>query len=105
MRELIKYLSINILWSASITKELKYQSIDSAFIEDINGSKYSAYNTCYKRRKGEASKGNNYDSPLLSNAINKCAIKCDTKKYQNNNRYKQYLLADSGYDSKESYPL
>lgn len=67
------------------TEELKYQSIDSTFIEDINGSKYASYNNNYKRRKGESSrgikitslvttsgiplsiclnKGNNYDSPL-----------------------------------------
>ena len=25
----------------------------------------------------------------------------NTKKYSNNNKYKQYLLADSGYDSKK----
>lgn len=31
--------------------------------------------------------------------INKCFIDCKTKKYSKHNRYKQYLLADSGYDS------
>ena len=43
--------------TVSYTKELKYQSIDSTFIEDINGSKSATYNSVYKRRKGEASKG------------------------------------------------
>ena len=105
-----------------ITKELKYQSIDSTFVEDINGSKFSSYNKIYKRRKGEASKGikisslvttkgirinidsgNKYDSPLLPKIINNCIINTNTKKYTNHNRYKQYLFADSGYDSKENH--
>lgn len=42
---------------------------------------------------------NKYDSTLLPKVVNKCIINCKTKEYQNNNRYKQYLLADSGYDS------
>lgn len=110
----------------SKSKELKYQSIDSTFIEDKNGSKKSSFSGYYKRRKGEASKGinitsivtssglpisisingaNKHDSPLLPNAINKINIDCNTKKYQFNNRYKQYFLADSGYDSKNNYKL
>ena len=43
--------------TTKIAKELKYQSIDSTFVEDINGSKFSSYNKIYKKRKGEASKG------------------------------------------------
>lgn len=108
------------------TEELKYQSIDSTFVEDINGCKDAAYNNVYRRRKNESSKGikitsitttngiplsinvdsgNKYDSTLLPDAINKLTIKCNTKKYQNHNRYKQYFLADSGYDSKKNYNL
>lgn len=106
------------------TNELKYQSIDSTFIEDKNGSKYATYNKLYKRRKGEPSKGikitsivttngipisvsidqaHKHDSPLLPKAINSCVINCNTKKYTNHNRYKQYLIADSGYDSKNNH--
>ncbi len=109
-----------------ITEELKYQSIDSTFIEDVNGSKCASYSGIYKRRKGEASKGikisslvtssgipisttidsaNKYDSPLLPNIVDNCVIECNTKKYANHNRYKQYLLADSGYDSKANHKL
>lgn len=114
------------LKKTSFTKELKYQSIDSTFIEDINGSKEAGYSGIYKRRKGESSKGikistlvttngiplsfsidsaNKYDSPILPKVINKCIINCKTKQYQNNNRYKQYLLGDPGYDSKENIKL
>jgi hypothetical protein len=106
------------------TEELKYQSIDSTFVEDINGSKYTTFSGIYKRRKGASSKGikitsivttngipisitinqaHQYDSPLLPNAVDKRVIDCDTKKYNKHNRYKQYLLADSGYDSKKNH--
>lgn len=102
------------------TEELKYQLIDSTFIEDINGSKYATYSGIYKRRKGEASKGikitnittkrgipisininkaHQYDSPLLPDALNNRIINCKTKKYSKHNRYKQYLIGDPGYDS------
>lgn len=129
-----KYLN-----TTKITEELKYQSIDSTFIEDINGSKYASYSNVYKRRKGESSKGvkitsivttkgipisvsvnhghrvsprgrtlcprwgHNYDSPLLPKAVDECVINCNTKKYCNHNRYKQYFLADGGYDSKKNH--
>lgn len=114
------------LKTTSTTTELKYQSIDSTFIEDVNGSKYATYNKIYRRRKNESSKGikvtsitttngipisvcidqgHKYDSPLLSNAVSKCVIDCKTKKYKNHNRYKQYFLADKGYDSKKNHKL
>ena len=111
---------------SSFTEELKYQSIDSTFIEDINGSKYVSYNGIYKRRKGESSKGvkitsivttngiplsinintsKEHDSPFLPEAVNNCVVNCNTEKYKNYNRYKQYFLADSGYDSKNNHNL
>ena len=37
----------------SFTEELKYQSIDSTHIDDINKSKSSSYSGIYKRRKGK----------------------------------------------------
>lgn len=114
------------LKNTKITEELKYQSIDSTFIEDINGSKYASYSGIYKRRKGESSKGikitsivttkgipisvsintaKNYDSPILPKAIKNIVINCNTKKYSNHNRFKQYFLADSGYDSKNNIKI
>ena len=56
---------------------------------------------------------NKYDSPILPETINNIIIDCKTKEYANNNRYKQYILADlvpngqvaiaySGYDSKNN---
>lgn len=114
------------LKNTKITEELKYQSIDSTFIEDINGSKYASYSGIYKRRKGESSKGikitsivttngipisvsintaKNNDTPILPNAIKNIVINCNTKRYSNHNRFKQYFLADSGYDSKNNIKL
>lgn len=109
-----------------VTEELKYQSIDSTFIEDINGSMSSSYSGIYKRRKGESSMGikvtsicstngipisinmdsaDKYDSPLLPKAVDNIVFNCNTKKYYKHNRYKQYMLADSGYDSKINHNL
>ena len=94
--------------------------------EDINGSKYASYSGIYKHRKGESSKGikitsivitegipisvgidpgNRYDSPILPKAINNLVINCNTKKYAKHNRFKQYFLADSGYDSKNNQKI
>jgi len=49
--------------------------------------------------------GNKYDSKILSETINEKIINTDTIKYKNNNRYKQYLLGDSGYDSNKNAQL
>ena len=48
---------------------------------------------------------NKYDSTLLPKSINKRIINCNTNKYRNHNRYKQYLLADKGYDSKNNHKI
>lgn len=106
------------------TNELKYQSIDSTFIESKGNSKSATFSGIYKCKKGEAAKGikitsvvttngipisvnldgaHNYDSKLLPKAIDNRVINCNTKKYQNHNRYKQYLMADKGYDSKRNH--
>jgi hypothetical protein len=108
------------------TEELKYQSIDSTFIKDVNGSKKSKFNAVYKGKKGSSLKGikvtsivttkgipislnvdsgNRYDSVLLPKAINNIAVDCHTKKYHNHNRYKQYFIGDPGYDSKKNIKL
>ena len=39
------------------TEEFKYQSIDSTFIREFNGSKNAAFNKIYKEKKGKSSKG------------------------------------------------
>ena len=99
------------------TEELKCQSIDSTFIEDINGCKEASYDGIHKKRKGELSKGikittivtnngiplsvnidsaNRYDSTLLIKAVNNRIINCNTNKYCKHNQYKQYFLGDIG---------
>lgn len=114
------------LKTTKITEELKYQSIDSTWIEDINGSNFASYNGTYRRRKGESSKGikvtsitsqrgipisvninsgKDYDSPILPEAVNNIVINCNTKFYSNHNRFKQYFIADPGYDSKNNINL
>lgn len=115
-RSLNKYLKV-----VSKTEEFKYQTIDSTFIRDNNGSKESDYSGIYKERKGVSSKGikitsivttsgiplstnitsaNKHDCTVLPEVINNMVVKCNTYKYRNHNRYKQYFLGDPAYDTK-----
>ena len=103
-------------------KKLKYQSMDSTNIRDINGNKMAKYNKTCKNQKGKTSKcikintlvdaegipisvtiheGNKYDSTLYHKTMNKILIENDPKKYQNNNQFKQYFITDKGYDTKK----
>lgn len=59
------------IYNVSFTHELKYQSIDSTFIEDINGSYFSYYSGIYKRSKGESSNGVKITSLTTSVGIQK----------------------------------
>ena len=116
----------NFVKSTPRTEELKYQSIDSTFIHDVNGCLNSNYSGIHKCRKGESDIGinitsivttsgipisvtltgaNKYDSTVLPEAMDNIIIECDTKRYQNHNRYKQYILADKGYDSKNNHDI
>lgn len=108
----IKNFLNKYLKTTKITEELKYQLIDSTYIEDINGSEFASYNGIYKRRKGGSSKeikitsiittketpisvnfytGRNHDLPILPKATDNMIINCGTKKYSNHNRFKQYF--------------
>ena len=47
----------------------KCQSIDSTFIEDINGCKEASYDGIHKKRKGELSKGIKITTIVTNNGI------------------------------------
>jgi transposase len=114
-RVLTKYIN-----SVPKTKEFKYISVDSTFILDKKGSEASGFNSYYgKKKKGKGIKvtnivtatgipiassfdpGNCNDAPLFDKVIDNMAVNTNSLKYVNNNRYKQYLSADKGYDSKK----
>lgn len=44
--------------------------------------------------------GNVHDSKIFTKNINELIYDPKSLKYKNNNRYKQYFLADAGYDSR-----
>lgn len=113
--------TINTALKNNKSKELKYQSIDSSFIRDINGSKDAKYNGLYKHDKNKSTKGikinaivttnglpisltidggNKADSTMCEKCIDNIVINNDPNKYTKHNRYKQYFLADKGYDTK-----
>ena len=49
--------------------------------------------------------GNKYDSTTINGVFNAIIIDTKTYKYRNNNRYKQYFLADKGYELRSLFRL
>jgi len=102
--------------------KLKYQSIDSSFIANKRGlsnttSKFITNNRYNGRKKylkishlvdskgvvlgSHIIPGNCSDCKSVDSTINNINVNINTLKCSNNNKHKQYLLADSGYDTKE----
>jgi hypothetical protein len=95
--------------------KLKYQSIDSSYIYNKYSDKNIGRNKFYKSKNGKKisaivdsngialsliiNSGNNSDSTFVDDNFKSLMIDPNTQKYTSNNRYKQYFLADSGYDS------
>ena len=94
---------------------MKYQMIDSLFVKNKFCCGNFGRNKYYKNKKGikvssivDSSgipisvicrKGQIYDSQLFKDTYNSIIINTNTKKYQGINKYKQYFLADKGYDT------
>ena len=97
--------------------KLKYQIIDSSFIQNINGIDCIGRNKYFKNKKGTKisfiiddkkipisivlDKGNVNDGQFIEKHLQNMLIDTNTKKFVNNNRYKQYFLGDKGYDSQK----
>lgn len=96
--------------------KIKYLSTDTTFIinksstlENVNRNPYMKNKNCIKLsclvdKEGIPldifiRKGNFNDSPMLREHFQNLKIDLRTKKLQNNNRYKQYFLADGIYNS------
>jgi len=98
------------------TSKLKFISTDTTFIQNkfcslVGRNKY------YKNKKGVkistivdaygiplsifATNGTVNDGKVFLETYNRMLIFQNTKKYEKNNRYKQYLLADPQYDTKQ----
>jgi transposase len=106
---LTKYLKKNK------TKKLKLQSLDSTPIANKQGCKLVAHNGFIGRKRYiklssvtdisgvplgiHVFAGNKNDTNSIEDTLDAVPIELDTEKHKNNNRYKQYLLADSGYCS------
>ena len=94
-------------------KKLRYVLTDTSFVPNKKGKDMYGYNKFYNRKNGtkislitdsngvplnmKCYKGNKYDSPILLNHLKNSDIVCTDHITQ----YKQYFLADPGYDSKE----
>ena len=100
-RMLDKYLQKNR------TSKLKYQSIDSSFIQNKFGTGKIGRNKYYKNKKGIklssivdvngiplsifVDSGNIHDAKLFNPTCANMLIVTNSRKYKNHNRYKQYF--------------
>lgn len=98
----LKYLSIDT--SFIINKSANYPIIDrNKYMKNKNGIKIS----CITDSNGFPidiifTSGNRHDSPLLIEHFKNGKVNTNSEKIKNNNRYKQYFLADAGYCSKDN---
>lgn len=97
--------------------KLKFQSIDSSYFYNVQCSENLKRNTYYKGKRGLKlsaiidstgmplslllKDGNEHDSTFVEDNLNHLMIDPNTINYIKINKHKQYLLADTGYDSKE----
>jgi Transposase DDE domain len=97
------------------TSKLKFQLVDTSFIYNINGIENIGRNKYFKNKKCTKlscitdingipisvliNSGNSHDNSFIEKHMKNMYIITNTKKYMCSNRYKQYMLADKGYDS------
>ena len=110
-----KYL-LNKYFKINKTNKLKYQSIDTSFVPNKYGVNISKRNKYYKNKRGIKIStivdkygipisvfligAHRHDCITVNNTLMKLLIKTNTRKYKKHNRFKQYFLADKGYDTK-----
>jgi hypothetical protein len=108
---------LNDYYKTNKQSKIKYQLIDTTFIRNKLGSENISLNKFYRNKKCSKislltdelgipisiiyDKGSKADISFTKENINKTLIKINTKKYMNNNKFKQILLADKGYTSKQ----
>ena len=107
-------------YSTNKYNKLKYQCIDSTFIKNLYGSEIYGRNVEYKSKNGikvsvivdingvlnsfAIGCGNSNDGKIALQQINNnMLIDTDTSSVKNNNRFKQIMIADAAYYSKELY--
>jgi hypothetical protein len=99
------------------TRKLKYQSVDSSFIPNKFGCNNIGRNKYYRNKRGIkiysivdsygipistiCINGKMNDCKLFSDLFDQMMINPETIKYKNINKYKQYFMADSAFDTKK----
>lgn len=118
--EFYKYL-LDRYFKKRFTSKLKYNLIDSTVFVNKYGIDLKGRNKQYRFKNTTKlsiisdshgvpislylDKGSEHDSKILMNHFDNTLIDTKTFKFKNHNRYKQYILADSGYDSKKLFKL
>jgi hypothetical protein len=106
---------INRFYTSGIYDKLKYTLTDTTFIPNCYGVESIGRNKQYKYKKGnkislitdvngipisiEIGTGNEHDATLLIKNLSNMYINTKSYLLKNNNRYKQFFLADSIYDT------
>lgn len=106
---------LNRYYTSGIYDKLKYTLADTTFIPNCYGVEFTGRNKQYKNKKGNKislitdskgipfsiiiGTGNEYDPKLLIKNLNDLYINTKSYLLKNNNRYKQFFLADSIYDT------
>jgi transposase len=106
-----------IYFSNNLSKEVKYQSIDTTFISNKGCcDKIVTRNKYYKNKKGIKIStivstsgiplgkpllvsGTIHDSKTVNDTLDRSQLNMNTYKNRNSNRHKQIFLADKGYSS------
>lgn len=108
---------LNLYLSENFCEDMKFQKTDTVFIPNKQCKELLGRNVEYKSKQGikisfivtsknvpiatSAARGSDADCVIFNDTYNNLLIDPKTDKYRNNNRYKQYMLADAGYDSEE----
>ena len=91
----IKHI-LGFIWTTKLSKwNLEYALYHSKF-------HLETWNRCIPLAS-ILSKGSTNDGKLLNETFDSFLVNIDPLKYKNNNKYKQYLLADKGYDFKKIF--
>jgi len=107
---------LNYYYKVNKATNLKYQVIDSKFIQNQFGVNKVGRNKFFKNKKVSKlsiitdvkgipisvlfDSGVIHDSKYVHNNLKNLLIITNTKKYEGSNKHKQYFLADKAYDSR-----
>lgn len=108
---------LSMYYSDDYANKMKYQKTDTVFIPNKLGTEMLGRNVEYKSKQGlkisfivdstnvpfamSFGRGSDADSTIFYDTYENMLNDPSTEKYKGSNKYKQYMLADAGYESEE----